>query len=78
MIQDPKNLNGQQYFVIWESRSRESFDGLQVQLTSDIRDADIRDFHLQGTISNNPNDFQCKIILKYSLIRDPDIRDFCL
>ena len=49
-----------------------------VQSTLDIRDADIRNFCLQGAISNGPNDFQCKIILKYLLIRDLDVRDFCL
>ena len=47
-----------------------------LESTLDIRDADIRDFCLRGIISNGPNDFQCKTILKYSLIRDPDIRDF--
>ena len=49
-----------------------------MQSTSDIRDADIRNVCLQGTISNGLSDFQCKIILKYLFIRNLDIRDFRL
>ena len=55
------------------SNSSENLLGGHIQSTSDIRD-----FRLQGTGSAGPNDFLCNLVLKQSVIKDLDIKNYRL